>query len=174
MKDRLVDVRAPGAAGGACLSSAGRGETEDGQRRCQIAAGTHGHEGSDQGAVRGPSEPGGPRVAHPLSATWKGNIPVAYGHVFFRGTRVASDSGVFVVQLRVPDWVEVDGLVGKAVDRQTGQVCKAFAWGAPPRPGGREPERSIPPPPNDQKARPKAPARARAPGERREGGSQSF
>jgi len=58
------------------------------------------------------------------------NIPVRYGHVFFRGTRVASDSSVFVVQRRVPDWGGVDGLVGKAVDRQTGQVCKAFAWGA--------------------------------------------
>jgi hypothetical protein len=58
------------------------------------------------------------------------NIPFRYGHVFFRGTRVASDSGVFVVQLRFPDWGEVDGLVGKAVDRQTGEVCKAFSWGA--------------------------------------------
>jgi hypothetical protein len=58
------------------------------------------------------------------------NIPFRYGRVFFRGTRVASDSGVFVVQLLVRDWGEVDGLVGRAVDWQTDQVCKAFSWGA--------------------------------------------
>jgi hypothetical protein len=58
------------------------------------------------------------------------NIPFRYGRVFFRGIGVASDSGVFVVQVRFPDWGEVDGLDGKAVDRQTGQVCKAFSWGA--------------------------------------------
>jgi hypothetical protein len=51
-------------------------------------------------------------------------------HVFFRGTRVASDSGVFVVQLRVPDWRGVDGVDAKAVERLTGQECKAFSWGA--------------------------------------------
>jgi hypothetical protein len=61
------------------------------------------------------------------------NITTVYGHVFFRGTRVASDSGVFVVQLSRPDWdregqVHPDGVVGEAVDRQTGEVCKASAW----------------------------------------------
>jgi hypothetical protein len=55
----------------------------------------------------------------------KHNIFPVVGHAFFRGTRVASDSGVFVVQLRYPDRVEVDGVDGKAVDRQTGQVCEA-------------------------------------------------
>jgi hypothetical protein len=56
------------------------------------------------------------------------NIMPVIGHVFFRGTRVASDSGVLVVEPRHPDWAGVDGLVGEAVDRQTGQVCKARAW----------------------------------------------
>jgi hypothetical protein len=56
------------------------------------------------------------------------NTFLAYGHWFFRGTRVASDSGVFAVQLTRPDWGDL-GIDGKAVDRQTGQVCEAFAWG---------------------------------------------
>ena len=58
------------------------------------------------------------------------NITTGYGRTFFRGTRVASDSGVFVVQLSRPDWgsVHPDGLVGEAVDSQTGEVCKANAW----------------------------------------------
>jgi hypothetical protein len=56
------------------------------------------------------------------------NIFPIIGHVFFRGTRVASDSGVLVVEPRHPDRGKVDGLVGEAVDRQTGQVCKARAW----------------------------------------------
>jgi hypothetical protein len=71
----------------------------------------------------------------PVGHEWRINFrrmehniwPVIY-RVFFRGTRVASDSGVFVVELRYPDWVAVDGLVGEAVDRQTGQVCKPRAW----------------------------------------------
>ena len=51
-----------------------------------------------------------------------------YGPVFFRGTRVASDSGVFMVQRRVPDLPDKDGVDGRAVDRQTGEVCEASAW----------------------------------------------
>jgi hypothetical protein len=42
------------------------------------------------------------------------NIQPVIGHVFFRGTRVASDRGDFVVQVRRPDWG--DGVVGEAVD----------------------------------------------------------
>jgi hypothetical protein len=49
-------------------------------------------------------------------------------HVFFRGTAVASDSGVFVFQFSYPDYRRNDGLKARAVDRQTGQVCDAFAW----------------------------------------------
>jgi hypothetical protein len=49
-------------------------------------------------------------------------------HVFFRGTAVASDSGVFVFQFGYQDYARNDGLKAKAVDRQTGQVCDAFAW----------------------------------------------
>jgi hypothetical protein len=56
------------------------------------------------------------------------NIGNLYGHVFLRDTRVASDSGVFVVQLQRPDWAIEGGVVGKAVDRQTGQVCRALVW----------------------------------------------
>jgi hypothetical protein len=45
----------------------------------------------------------------------------------FGGRRVvASDSGIFVVQRLYQVWAE--GLKAKAVDRQTGQVCKASAW----------------------------------------------
>jgi hypothetical protein len=58
----------------------------------------------------------------------KRNLVPVQGHWFFRGTRVASDSGVFVVQLRVPD--RGDGVDGRAVDLQTGEVCYVFAWGA--------------------------------------------
>src|SRR4029450_4855613 len=54
------------------------------------------------------------------------NITPSYGHVFFRGTRVASDSGVFEVRVRRPDFG--DGVVGKAVDTRTGQVGKVRAW----------------------------------------------
>jgi hypothetical protein len=49
------------------------------------------------------------------------------GPIFFRVTRVASDSGVFVVQLRYRDRVEVDGVTAKALDTQTGQVCRVTA-----------------------------------------------
>ena len=56
------------------------------------------------------------------------NIFTVYGHVFFRGTRVASDSGVFVVQRRIPETFHHDGIDGEAVDRQTGEVCEANAW----------------------------------------------
>jgi hypothetical protein len=59
---------------------------------------------------------------------WIHNLFPVMGDVFFRDTRVASDSGVLVVELRHPDWAGVDGLVGEAVDRQTGQVCEARAW----------------------------------------------
>jgi hypothetical protein len=56
------------------------------------------------------------------------NIGSVVRHVFFRGTAVASDSGVFVFQFRYPDYARNDGLKAKAVDRQMGQVCDAFAW----------------------------------------------
>jgi hypothetical protein len=46
---------------------------------------------------------------------------------FFTGTRVASDSGVFVVQRRYLD-LGHEGLVAKAVDLQTDQVCRASVW----------------------------------------------
>jgi len=64
-------------------------------------------------------------VSHGLMGPW-------HGHVFFRGTRVASDSGNLVVQLARPDWgsVHPDGVVGRAVDRQTGEVCKAASHGS--------------------------------------------
>ena len=63
----------------------------------------------------------------------KHNITTGFGHVFFRGTRVASDSGAFVVQLSRPDWDregqrDPDGVHGGAWDRQTGEVCKASVW----------------------------------------------
>jgi hypothetical protein len=54
------------------------------------------------------------------------NIGPIIGHVFFEGTRVASDSGVFEVRVRRPDFG--DGVVGEAVDPQTGEVCKVSAW----------------------------------------------
>jgi hypothetical protein len=58
------------------------------------------------------------------------NIAPVYGHVFFRSSRVASDSGDLVVQLSRPDWgpVHPDGVDGRAVDALTGEVCRAFAW----------------------------------------------
>lgn len=34
----------------------------------------------------------------------KHSFGIAYGHVFFRGTKVTDDSGVLVVQLSRPDW----------------------------------------------------------------------
>jgi hypothetical protein len=54
------------------------------------------------------------------------NIGPIIGHVFFEGTRVASDSGVFELRVRRPDFG--DGVVGEAVDPQTGEVCKVSAW----------------------------------------------
>jgi hypothetical protein len=58
------------------------------------------------------------------------NIFPVWGHVFFRGTRAASDSGDLVVQVARPVWgpVHPDGVEGGAVDTQTGEVCKRFAW----------------------------------------------
>ena len=56
------------------------------------------------------------------------NITTIYHDVLFRDTRVASDDGVFVVQRRIPETFHSDGVDGKAVDRQTGQVCEASAW----------------------------------------------
>jgi hypothetical protein len=52
-----------------------------------------------------------------------------YGHVFFRGTRVASDTGV-LGSAYASDWGSriPDGAIGRAVDRQTGEVCEAEAW----------------------------------------------
>jgi hypothetical protein len=44
--------------------------------------------------------------------------------VVFRGTKVAAQDGEVVVQLRVWDAAGEDGLDAKAVDKQTGQVCK--------------------------------------------------
>jgi hypothetical protein len=41
---------------------------------------------------------------------------------------VASDGGDLVVQLVRPDWPLNAGVRGKAVDRQTGQVCRVFFW----------------------------------------------
>jgi hypothetical protein len=46
----------------------------------------------------------------------------------FRGIRVASGSGDFVVQDRVPqgrNWARLNLFWAKAVDTQTGQVCRA-------------------------------------------------
>jgi len=51
--------------------------------------------------------------------------------VFFRGTRVASDSGVLAVQVSFPDRTGgplPDGWAAYAVDKQTGQVCRAGTW----------------------------------------------
>jgi hypothetical protein len=57
------------------------------------------------------------------------NIIPIVTDLFFHGTRVASDGGVFVVQVRHLDWERLRaGLVGKAVDGQTGQVCKVRTW----------------------------------------------
>jgi hypothetical protein len=58
------------------------------------------------------------------------NITTHYGPVFFRGTRVASDSGVLVAQLTRPNERQHSwhGVAGRAVDRQTGEVCEAEAW----------------------------------------------
>jgi hypothetical protein len=51
--------------------------------------------------------------------------PIVTHRVFFHGTRVASDGGVFVVQVRHLDWERLRaGLLAKAVDGQTGQVCQ--------------------------------------------------
>ena len=58
-------------------------------------------------------------------------------NVFFRGTRVASDSGDLVVHQHVSDptieqrsnggyWAEVGVWVAKAVDTQTGQRCRVY------------------------------------------------
>ena len=51
------------------------------------------------------------------------------GPVIFRATRVASDSGFFVVQLRYPDRIQVDGVKAKALDTQTGQICRVWVLG---------------------------------------------
>jgi hypothetical protein len=56
------------------------------------------------------------------------NITPCCGHTFFRGDRVASDGGDLVVQLARPDWALNAGVRGEAVDGQTGQVCRVFAW----------------------------------------------
>jgi hypothetical protein len=57
------------------------------------------------------------------------NILPCCGHVFFDGTRVAGDGGDLVVQVARPDWVPHNhGVRGKAVDRQTRQVCRVFVW----------------------------------------------
>ena len=56
------------------------------------------------------------------------NITNHYGPVFFWDIRVASDSGVLVVQLHPWDLKYVDGIVGEAVDRQTGEVCRVLGW----------------------------------------------
>jgi hypothetical protein len=47
--------------------------------------------------------------------------------VFFRGTRVAAEDGEVVVQRRVWDTIRFDWVLAKAVDTQTGQVCKVDA-----------------------------------------------
>jgi len=49
----------------------------------------------------------------------------------YHSTRVASESGDFVVLRRVPNGFgpfEVDSLRAKAADTQTGQVCTVDAW----------------------------------------------
>jgi hypothetical protein len=61
------------------------------------------------------------------------NIFTDYGHVFLRRIRVASGSGVVVVQVSRPGWnrerpVSPDGVDGRAVDWQTGEVCNVSAW----------------------------------------------
>jgi hypothetical protein len=61
------------------------------------------------------------------------NIFTVYGHVFLRRIRVASGSGVVVVQVSRPGWnrerpVSPDGVDGRAVDWQTGEVCNVSAW----------------------------------------------
>ena len=48
--------------------------------------------------------------------------------VFFRGTRVASDSGVLAVQRSLLDRSGLEGYAAYAVDKQTGQVCRATTW----------------------------------------------
>lgn len=59
--------------------------------------------------------------------------PHIIGHVFFRGSRVASDGGVLVIQLSRPDWdregnSSPDGVHGGTWDSQTREVCKASVW----------------------------------------------
>jgi hypothetical protein len=65
-------------------------------------------------------------VGHTWRFTLRHSVTFSSPRVFFRGTRVASDRGDFVVQVRRPDWG--DGVVGEAVDLRTGQVCKVWAW----------------------------------------------
>jgi hypothetical protein len=48
------------------------------------------------------------------------NIFTIYGHVFFRGTRVASESGDLVVQLTRPDW----GGIERSTYVQTGSTAR--------------------------------------------------
>jgi hypothetical protein len=45
--------------------------------------------------------------------------------VFFEGTRLASDSGELAVQRPIQDRATHHAFKAKAVDTQTGQVCKA-------------------------------------------------
>jgi hypothetical protein len=77
----------------------------------------------------------------PVGHSWRitlssseGNIPPPTPRLVFRGIRVASDSGDFVVQDRVAQGRNVarrNLFWAKAVDTQSGQVCKAHAtiWG---------------------------------------------
>ena len=54
----------------------------------------------------------------------KRNLFPVISRVIAARTRVASDRGVFVVQALRPEWNDVIGVIGEAVDTQTGQVCK--------------------------------------------------
>ncbi len=68
----------------------------------------------------------------PVGHSWHIVLRHSYGpdnDRIFAGTRVASESGDFVVVKRVKDEFgpfEVDRFRAKAADTQTGQVCKAF------------------------------------------------
>jgi hypothetical protein len=48
--------------------------------------------------------------------------------VFFRGTKVANDSGVLAVQGSIRNRTGLEGYAAYARDMQTGQVCRASAW----------------------------------------------
>ena len=68
----------------------------------------------------------------PVGHSW--HIVLRHSHSsnhvrIFARTRVASESGDFVVLVRPKNWFgpfTVDGFRAKATDTQTGQVCKAF------------------------------------------------